>query len=75
MGNVATITHDCWPEQSEYNAPGSRLFVCFHYDTKHVLQGEVVRNDAEEPHRMIIRLDDGRYVLGTECQFSGEPLF
>jgi hypothetical protein len=44
--------------------------VAFHYDFAHMQRGTVVRNDVEPPHRMIIRLDDGRYVLPDECQYS-----
>jgi hypothetical protein len=43
--------------------------VCFQYDTSRTIGGIIVRYDAELPHRGIIRLDDGRYVLTTECQF------
>lgn len=70
MGNVATIAHDKWPAQSKHHPPGKKLHVMFHYDTAHMLRGTVVRNDAETPHVMIIRLDDGRYVLDGECQYS-----
>lgn len=73
MGNVATITHDRWPQQSSGHPPGAQLWVMFHYDTSHMLRGTVVRNDAEAPYRMIIRLDDGRYVLADECQYADGP--
>jgi hypothetical protein len=72
MGNVATIRHDAFPRQSEIHPPGTRLWVFFHNDLAHILPGTVVRNDDEAPHRMIIRLDDGRYVLQTECQYSDD---
>ncbi len=32
--------------------------------------GVIVRDDKEEPGEKIIKLDDGRYVLATECQYS-----
>jgi hypothetical protein len=35
-----------------------------------MLMGEVVRDDIEAPYIMIIRLDDGRHVLATECQWQ-----
>jgi len=44
--------------------------VCFDYDTSRTLLGLVVRDDAEEPGRMIIKLEDGRHVLSTECQYQ-----
>lgn len=62
------ITHDTFPEQGPFL--NRRVQVCFDYDTTHILEGLVVRDDAEEPGRMIIMLDDGRYVLSTECQYT-----
>jgi hypothetical protein len=70
MGNVATITHDRFPKQADILPPGTRLQVMFHYDTAHMLLGTVVRNDIEQPFRMIIALDDGRYVVSAECQYT-----
>ena len=49
---------------------GKKVCVCFNYDPEIQFPGVVVRDDAEEPGRMIIRLDDGRYVLSTECQYK-----
>lgn len=51
---------------------GKRVVVCFNYDTSRQFPGVVVRDDAEEPGRMIIGLDDGRYVLSTECQYRSD---
>ena len=34
------------------------------------LQGTILRDDVEEPFRTIIRLDDGRYILSTECLYA-----
>jgi hypothetical protein len=68
MGCVNEIAHDRFPPQGA--ALGERVRVVFHYDTAHVLDGTVVRDDMAPPFRTIIRLDDGRHVLGTECQFS-----
>lgn len=70
MGCVATIAHDKFPRQSAIHPPGTRLRVSFHFDTTYSLLGTVVRNDVEPPNRMIIALDDRRYVLDTECQYS-----
>ena len=44
--------------------------MCFNYDTSACIFGEVIRDDAEAPGVMIIRLDDSRYVLSTECQWQ-----
>lgn len=68
MGTVKNITYDQFPKQSDWL--GKQLLVCFHYDTSKTLKGEVVRDDLEEPHRMIIKLENGRYVLATECQYQ-----
>jgi hypothetical protein len=35
--------------------------------------GTIVRDDNEPPWRTIIRLDDGRVVLASECQYSPFP--
>lgn len=34
--------------------------------------GVVVRDDAEHPNVVVIRLDDGQYLLGPECRFVPE---
>ena len=47
---------------------GKRVRVLFDYDTTMQIEGTIVRDDAEEPGRTIIHLDDGRFVLTTECQ-------
>jgi hypothetical protein len=68
MGSTQNIGMYCFPEQGCYL--GQRVEVCFHNDTEVTIGGEIVRDDAEEPGIAIIRLDDGRYVLTTECQWS-----
>lgn len=74
MGCVSTISYDKFPKQADgsYKYPhiGKRVWVCYHYDTsmKHI--GVIVRDDREEPFQTIIALDNGRYVLGTECWYS-----
>lgn len=68
MGCVASITFDKFPQQSDY--VGRRVRVCFHYDTSRCVEGEIVRDDREHPFDTIIKLDDGRYVRATECQYS-----
>ena len=70
MGNVATIAHDRFPRQADILPPGTRLKIMFHYDTAHMLTVTIVRNDIEPPYRMLIALDDGRYVVGDECQYT-----
>lgn len=68
MGIVSTIDHERFPDQGGWL--NRRVAVCFHYNTADIVRGVIVRDDTEDPHVTIIRLDDGRYVLSTECQFS-----
>jgi hypothetical protein len=70
MGNEQTITAAQFPKQGEYL--GRRCQVIFHYNGQVRLHGTIVRDDREKPWRTIIRLDDGRYVLSTECQYAPE---
>lgn len=76
MGCVENITLDQFPKQRDW--VGRRVTVCFHYDTSKTIGGEIVRDDMESPNGddssgiTIIRLDDGRHVLATECQYSLE---
>lgn len=68
MGCVTNITAEAFPKQG-YQL-GKRVRVCFHYDTTKHVDGEVVRDDMEQPFLTVIRLDDGRHVLATECQYQ-----
>jgi len=68
MGNVQNITGGTFPTQGPWL--GVRTKVCFHYDTSRTVMGTIVRDDNEEPWQTIIQLDDGRYVLGSECQHA-----
>lgn len=74
MGCVSTISYDKFPMQADHNYKypevGKRVKVCYHYDTNHYHYGVIVRSDREEPYKTIIALDNGRYILGTECQYS-----
>jgi hypothetical protein len=68
MGMHKSITFDTFPKQSDNI--GRSVRVCFHYDTSKTVYGSVVRDDREDPHLMIIKLNDDRYVLATECMYS-----
>lgn len=68
MGNIKTIDRYNFPKQSQY--VNRRCEVCFHYDTSKIIMGTIIRDDREEPFETIIHLDDGRTILGTECQYS-----
>lgn len=67
MGVEPNITVDTFPTQGRHL--GVRVLVAFHYDLSRSLGGLVVRDDNESPWQTIIQLDDGRYVLATECQW------
>lgn len=70
MGCVEGIGFSKFPTQGPWL--GLRTLVCFDYDTANSIKGTIVRDDAEAPWIGIIRLDDGRYVLDTECQHAPE---
>ena len=68
MGVVQTVSFDSFPKQgSDLN---KRTKVCFNYDTSNLIGGTIVREDREEPFLTMIKLDDGRHVLSTECQHT-----
>jgi len=66
MGVKSGISFDEWPKQGSFL--GKRVRVCFNYDTSRSIGGRIVRDDAQG--ESIIRLDDDRYVLSTECQYT-----
>lgn len=68
MGVKANIDYETFPKQGGWL--GARCKVVFKYDTTKELGGTYVRDDREDPHVQIIRLDDGRHVLTTECQHA-----
>lgn len=69
MGVHPNIDVDRFPVQSVAFA-GKKTNVCFNYDASRRIEGEFVRADREHPFVTIIKLDDGRYVLATECMHS-----
>lgn len=68
MGCITNISASEFPAQTALK--GKRVRVCFHYNTEATVGGVVVRADEGAPHKTIIQLDDGRYVLSTECQYQ-----
>lgn len=67
MGVENNIKYDKFPVQTKYS--GKKVEVCFNYDTSSMVKGVIVRDDKEKPLRTIIELVDGKFVLGTECQY------
>ena len=68
MGVATNVGFKEFPQQGRFLS--KEVLVFFNYDTHHKLKGTVVRNDAEEPFETIFKLEDGRYILSTECQYS-----
>jgi hypothetical protein len=66
VGVHDNISYDKFPKQSPYE----KVWVAFNYEFDHDAPGTIVRDDAESPYVTIIKLDDGRFILGTECQYS-----
>jgi len=69
MGCVKGIDFKNFPKQGKYLH--KRVKVCFNYSSPDI-GGRCVRNDMEEPYVTIFCLDDGRFVLSVECQYSEE---
>lgn len=65
MGSHPNITVDKYPRQGSYL--NLRVKVCFNYDTTEQFLGVMIRDDMEEPGISIIKLDNGRVLLTTEC--------
>lgn len=68
MGIVKNVGFDKWPKQGQYL--GKRARVCFRRDTSREVMGTIIRDDMEEPWLTVLKLDDQRVVLGTECMYS-----
>lgn len=67
MGVVNTINYEKFPKQGDLLH--KRVQVVYEYDTSKCHEGTVVRYDVEEPFKVIFKLDNGRVLLGTECQY------
>ncbi|MMZ62603.1 hypothetical protein D1872_248190 [compost metagenome] len=68
MGVHSNISTNLFPKQGSFL--DRRVLVSFNYDTNNTVLGTIVRDDIEDPFVTIIKLDDGRFVLSTECQFT-----
>jgi hypothetical protein len=70
MGIVANVSATRYPKQTE--SLNRRVRVCFDFEPEPNFLGTIIRIDAELPGRTIIKLDDGRVLLSTECMYSYE---
>jgi hypothetical protein len=68
MGYHPNITATKFPRQGSFL--NKRVQVCFRMETSKLFPATVVRDDAEDPFLTIIRLDNGKVVLGSECQYT-----
>lgn len=67
MGVVKGISYDKFPKQRE--SVGKEIDVCFNYNANKFLKAIIVRDDAVEPLVTIFMLEDGRFILSTECHY------
>ena len=67
MGNHPNVSIDKFPTQGTFL--NQNVEVCFHYDTSRYIKGVIVRDDLEEPFLTIIKLENDKYILATECQY------
>ena len=67
MGHHKNITATRFPKQGLFL--GKRVQVCFNYDPSRPFGGVMIRDDIEAPHESVIQLDNGRVVIGSECQY------
>jgi hypothetical protein len=68
MGVRRDIRMGVFPPQG--SALHRQVKVILDYDTPRHTTGKVVRDDVSDPWLMIIQLEDGRFVLSTECMYS-----
>lgn len=62
---VFKLSADKFPKQGNYFR--KQVDVFFDVGAAESIRGVVVRNDVEPPHVTVIRLINGRHVLGSEC--------
>ena len=68
MGVQVNVGYETFPTQSSWL--GKKCRVHFKYNVEKMIEGTIVRDDIEQPFKTIIKLDDGRFILATECQYS-----
>lgn len=68
MGVHPNVGFDKFPKQGDWL--NKEVKVCFNYELRKEIKGVIVRDDMEEPHMTLIKLEDGRIVSTAECQYS-----
>ena len=68
MGVHPNVGYDKFPKQGK--SLGKNVKVCFNYDTRKTLKGNVIRHDMEEPFLTLFQLEDGRVISATECHYQ-----
>lgn len=68
MGVSTNVSYDKFPKQGNHLYKGVK--VCFNYNMNKLLTGTIVRDDVTAPFLTIIKLDDGRHILSSECQYQ-----
>ncbi len=68
MGVSKTVGAERFPEQGSFL--NREVVVMFDYKAATKQPAVCVRDDREDPFLAIFRLEDGRHVLATECQYS-----
>lgn len=73
MGMVSNINNVQFPVQGNFR--GKKMKICFNYDTSKKYDAICIRDDAEEPGKMLFSFTHPmtgktEYVLSTECMYS-----
>ena len=76
MGTAPNVSFDTFPKQGE--GLGKKHKVVFNYDTSRFVEAICVRDDVEEPYRMLFEYEhpvtgEKCVVLATECQY--QPMY
>lgn len=68
MGVQKNVGLNNFPQQG--NHLNKVVEVCFNYSSDNSITGKIVRDDVQEPSVTIINLEDGRFILASECQYK-----
>lgn len=69
MGEYKYLGVEKYPKQDPLLID-KKVVVMLAFDSKRPLRGRVLRADAELPREVVIKLDDDRIVLGSECSYK-----